>query len=48
MIDEEGGKPYESIEDWKEEVRHLKWPTIIMIILIIVLIILIDSYFPNN
>ena len=48
VIDEEDGKPYESIEDWKKEVRHLKWPVIIMVILIIIIIILINIYFPNK
>ena len=35
-------KPYESIEDWYQEVRHLKWPVILFLILVLVLIILID------
>lgn len=47
MLDEEEGKPYESIEDWKNEIKHLKWPTIVMVFLIIMLTILINIYFPN-
>lgn len=44
MIDQFDGRPYQSIEDWKKEVRHLKWPTIIILLLILVFILFIDLY----
>lgn len=44
MIGEPHDKPYQSIEDWKREVRHLKWPTIILMILVAGLALLIDIY----
>ena len=41
---EDKDKPYESFEDWKKDVAHLKWPTIIMGILLLILLIYL-SYF---
>jgi hypothetical protein len=45
-IEEEDDKPYESVEDWKKEVRYIKWPVIILIIFITVLFIFIAIYLP--
>lgn len=35
-------KPYESIQDWIDDISYLKWPLIIIGILIFVLIMLIQ------
>ena len=43
--EEEDGKPYESIQDWLNEISHLKRPLIILVILVSILIILIDLNF---
>ncbi len=41
----EDDKPYTSLEDWKKEVAHLKWPSIILIIVILIIIIPYDVFF---
>lgn len=35
-------KPYESFQDWLDDISYLKWPMIIMGILVILIIILIQ------
>lgn len=35
-------KPYESLDDWKKEVSHLKWPSLVLLLIILVLISLIQ------
>jgi len=39
FYDEGEGKPYESFQDWIDEIRHLIWPTIIMSSIIIFLLV---------
>ena len=38
---DEDDKPYESIQDWLDDISHFKWPMIIMGLLVILIIILI-------
>ncbi len=33
LYDEHKGKPYQSILDWYADIRHLIWPTIIVMVL---------------
>lgn len=40
--EDEEDEPYESIQDWLDDISHLKWPLIIMGILVPILLILID------
>ncbi|MCF8276465.1 MAG: hypothetical protein K9J17_07005 [Flavobacteriales bacterium] len=45
MPEDEDEKPYTSFQDWKKEVAHLKWPSIISLILLFILIVLYDVFF---
>ncbi|MGK7392017.1 MAG: hypothetical protein ACNS60_16820 [Candidatus Cyclobacteriaceae bacterium M2_1C_046] len=35
-------KPYESFDDWLQDVKHLKWALLIVVIIIVMVFILLD------
>jgi hypothetical protein len=44
LNEEDDGKPYQSMDDWYQEVRHLKWPMIIFLIALLLLLVIIQYF----